>query len=83
MTTALIIFAHQLFKKNPTLDENPNRVMFTEESLLLGDPSYPERYHKQKLWLHRTTIKRFAEHLAGDGMTSPISIIARTSGCSI
>lgn len=42
----------------------PATVVLFEDPLFFGDPQYPARFHKQKLWLHRATMRRFARHLA-------------------
>lgn len=33
--------------------------MLIEDSLFFGDARYPLQFHKQKLWLHRATMKRY------------------------
>lgn len=38
-----------------------------EDPLFFGDRQYPMRFHKQKLWLHRTSMTRFAERLREEG----------------
>ena len=67
MTTALLIFPHQLFATHPGLAEQPDRVVLIEDPLFFGDRQYPLRFHKQKLWLHRASMKRYASHLEGEG----------------
>ena len=69
MTTALLIFPHQLFAAHPGLAEQPDRVVLIEDPLFFGDRQYPLRFHKQKLWLHRASMKRYADHLANEGET--------------
>ena len=34
-----------------------------EDSLFFGDSRYPIGFHKQKLWLHRATMKQFEQSL--------------------
>ena len=41
--------------------------MILEDSLFFGDKRYPARFHKQKLWLHRATMKRYAQYLESQG----------------
>ena len=55
----LLIFPHQLFQKHPGLNPRPQHVALIEDSLFFGDPVYPAKFHKQKLWLHRATMKRY------------------------
>jgi deoxyribodipyrimidine photolyase-related protein len=38
-----------------------------EDSLFFGDPHYPAKFHKQKLWLHRATMKRYQDWLESEG----------------
>ncbi len=61
MTTAALIFPHQLFENHPALPEAD--VVF-----LVEDPLFFRQYafHKQKLMLHRATMKRFAEDVVPD-----------------
>ena len=59
MTTALLIFPNQLFRSHPGFDEDPDRVVMIEDSLFFNDPQYPAKYHKQRLWLHRTSMARY------------------------
>lgn len=40
------------------------KVVLFEDPLFFGDPAYPARLHKQKLWLHRATMAAYAERLA-------------------
>ncbi len=63
----LLIFPHQLFAKHPGLKLDPDQVVFLEDSLFFGDARYPAQFHKQKLWLHRATMKRFADRLKDKG----------------
>ncbi|MGB7347216.1 MAG: cryptochrome/photolyase family protein [Pirellulaceae bacterium] len=55
----LLIFPHQLFEKHPGLSLEPSRIILLEDSLFFGDTQYPMQFHKQKLWLHRATMKRY------------------------
>ena len=65
MTKALLIFPHQLFAHHPGLDKRPDRILLIEDNLFFGDRQYPMAFHKQKLWLHRASMTRYAERLAG------------------
>ncbi len=55
----LLIFPHQLFAQHPGLPLKPSRVVLIEDSLFFGDAHHPLRFHKQKLWLHRASMKRY------------------------
>jgi (6-4)DNA photolyase len=58
MTRAALIYPHQLFADHPAL-AGATRAVMIEEPLLFTQ--YP--FHRQKLILHRATMKRFAEDL--------------------
>ncbi|MEO8269551.1 MAG: cryptochrome/photolyase family protein, partial [Aureliella sp.] len=64
----LLIFPNQLFGSHPGLKLKPSRVVLIEDSLYFGDPRYPMKFHKQKLWLHRTTMKRYEKMLQAKGI---------------
>ena len=64
----LLIFPHQLFADHPGFKLNPSRVVLIEDSLFFGDVGYPMKFHKQKLWLHRATMKRYEKMLNSKGM---------------
>ncbi|MGB1699896.1 MAG: cryptochrome/photolyase family protein, partial [Nannocystaceae bacterium] len=43
------------------------RVALVEDSLFFGDRHHPARFHRQKLWFHRATMKRYAKTLEDRG----------------
>ncbi|WP_419189723.1 cryptochrome/photolyase family protein [Stieleria marina] len=63
----LLIFPNQLFADHPGLQLNPSAVILLEDSLFFGDKRYPMQFHKQKLWLHRATMKRYESSLNDRG----------------
>lgn len=63
----LLILPNQLFKKHPGLRKKPDKVILLEDSLFFGDERYPARFHQQKLWLHRATMKRYEADLGEQG----------------
>jgi deoxyribodipyrimidine photolyase-related protein len=67
MTRALIIWPHQLFDNHPGLGEDAERITLFEDPLFFGDPRYPMRFHKQKLWLHRASMAHFRKRLEDGG----------------
>ncbi|MEO0633053.1 MAG: cryptochrome/photolyase family protein [Pseudomonadota bacterium] len=73
MTTALLILPNQLFDPHPGLDEDPKRVVLFEDPLFFGDAQYPATFHKQKLWLHRASMARFAKSLENQDIDVEIS----------
>ena len=64
----LLVFPHQLFADHQGLKLNPSRVVLIEDSLFFGDSQYPMKFHKQKLWLHRATMKRYEKMLQEKGV---------------
>ncbi len=58
-----LIFPHHLFEKNPVLDE-VDEVVLLEEQLFFGVDEYVNmKMHKQKLVLHRATMKFYENFL--------------------
>ncbi|MEM5518776.1 cryptochrome/photolyase family protein [Henriciella sp. AS95] len=78
MSTALLIFPHQLFDHHPGLDKRPRRICLIEDTLFFGDRQYPMRFHKQKLWLHRASMMRYAKRL--ERLTPQFEYIRYTPG---
>lgn len=66
-TLILLVFPNQLYRKHPGLKLNPKRVVLLEDSLFFADPQYPAQFHKQKLWLHRASMKRYQAELEDQG----------------
>jgi deoxyribodipyrimidine photolyase-related protein len=66
----LLIFPHQLFAAHPGLALAPTLTILLEDSLFFGDPEYPVMFHKQKLWLHRATMKRYESELQERGFAT-------------
>ena len=63
----LLIFPHQLFVDHPGFEYEIESVALIEDSLFFGDDQYPLNFHKQKLWLHRATMKRYQQYLEKKG----------------
>lgn len=62
MKTALLLYPNQLF--NVGLLPRVDRVYLVEEPLFFGtDKEHPMRFHKQKLVLHRASMRRYAEEI--------------------
>ena len=66
----LLIFPHQLFARHPGLELKPELTILLEDSLFFGDPEYPVKFHKQKLWLHRASMKRYESDLQARGFAT-------------
>ena len=64
----LIIFPHQLFRDHPGLIEDLDRVVLIEDGLFFGDHRHPVTFHKQKLWMHRASMKRYESTLKASGV---------------
>jgi deoxyribodipyrimidine photolyase-related protein len=67
MSSATLIFPHQLFAEHPALA--PGRPVFlAEDPLVFGnDRHHPVAFHKQKLVLHRASVRAYAGELRGLG----------------
>lgn len=65
---AVIILPNQLFAKHPALQTSPDHVVLFEDPLFFGDPQYPARMHRQKLWLHRASMGRYHQTLRREGL---------------
>lgn len=60
-----LVLPHQLFEQHPALEKS-RPVFLVEDTLFFGDPhASPGRFHKQKILLHRASMKAFAERLEG------------------
>ena len=77
---SLLVFPHQLFAEHPGLAEEPTQIYLIEDSLFFGDTEHPARFHKQKLWLHRASMKRFETRLRKAGHT--VTYIEHAPGSS-
>lgn len=66
----LLIFPHQLFADHPGFQYELDGVALIEDSLFFGDYRYPLNFHKQKLWLHRATMKRYQQRLEKKGIAT-------------
>lgn len=65
----LLIYPHQLFRQHPGFESRPRRVLMIEDDLFFGDHVYPVGFHKQKLWLHRSSMKRYQAWLESRGLS--------------
>ncbi|MEM9017496.1 MAG: cryptochrome/photolyase family protein, partial [Verrucomicrobiota bacterium] len=62
-----LVFPHQLFTSHPALEKS-RPVALVEDTLFFGDPhASPGRFHRQKIVLHRASMKAYCAHLAGLG----------------
>ncbi len=59
----LLVFPHQLFKNHQGLKLGCDGVSLIEDDLFFGDLKYPAIFHKQKLWLHRASMKKYEKFL--------------------
>ncbi len=65
-TSAVLIYPHQLYEKHPAIHKDHLHLLI-EDLLYFKDSRYPMRYHKQKLMLHRASMKRYADEVLGAG----------------
>lgn len=63
----LLILPNQLYLQHPGLKLKPSSIVLLEDSLFFGDPRCTKNFHKQKLWLHRATMKRYEAKLQDEG----------------
>ena len=68
MNTAVLILPHQLFDPHPALDRKA-RVYVLEAPRFFSDSEVPLRFHRQKLALHRASLKAYQERLTRRGHT--------------
>ena len=61
----LLVFPHQLFRPHPGL-EGLSHVAIVEDSLFFGDVHHPMSPHKQKLWLHRASMRKYEAWLQSE-----------------
>lgn len=64
---ATLIFPHQLFKDHPAISSN-KKCFLIEGSLFFDDEEFPLKFHKQKLILHRASMKYYEEFLGEKGV---------------
>ena len=64
--SAVLIYPHQLYKNHPAIHKDRLHIL-VEDLLYFRDSRYPMRYHKQKLMLHRASMKRYADEVLGAG----------------
>ena len=69
-----LVFPHQLFKEHPAVTARP--VYLIEETLFFNQYNF----HKQKLVLHRATMKMYAEWLENKSIT--VHYIEAADACS-
>lgn len=72
MSSATVLLPNQLFADHPGLSDTPDKVVLFEDPLFFGDPQYPAKMHKQKLWLHRASMARYHQSLLAEGINSTI-----------
>ena len=63
---ASLIYPHQLYADNPVIYKGRLHILI-EDILYFGDSRYPIKFHKQKLMLHRATMKRYQDEVLGAG----------------
>ncbi|SIO27789.1 cryptochrome/photolyase family protein [Halodesulfovibrio marinisediminis] len=66
MREAAVIFPHQLFLDHPAITQG-RPVFLLEEQLMLGDYRWQRAFHRQKLMLHRASMKAYEHRLQQAG----------------
>jgi deoxyribodipyrimidine photolyase-related protein len=67
MTSATLIFPHQLFENHPAIADG-RAIYLSEDPLMFGnDAHYPLAFHKQKLVLHRASMQAYTDVLCDLG----------------
>lgn len=67
MTGITLIYPHQLFARHPAIKKG-RAIWLIEDPLFFGnDPYWPAAMHKQKLILHRASMKAYAAELEAAG----------------
>ena len=60
----ILIFPHQLFRNHPLIRSNgQHKICLVEDALFFGDYINTCSFHKQKLWLHRASMKNYENDL--------------------
>jgi deoxyribodipyrimidine photolyase-related protein len=62
-----LVFPHQLFKDISKLKKY-DKIILLEDSLFFYDSKYPIKFHKQKLILHRASLKAYQKYLTDHGL---------------
>ncbi len=62
MKIAALVFPHQLYLDQAAV-EAADSVIIVEDPLFFGDSKYPLAFHKQKLLLHRVTMRKYTASL--------------------
>ena len=65
--SAALVFPHHLMKFHPAA-EKTSRFILVEEQLFFGDPVFRLNFHKNKLVLHRASMRYYRDRLEGGGM---------------
>ena len=58
-------------------------MILFEDPLFFGDPHYPARMHRQKLWLHRASMARYRQELESRGFEAGIFPYERNTGACL
>ncbi|MEM9365791.1 MAG: cryptochrome/photolyase family protein [Planctomycetota bacterium] len=58
---------NQLFETHPGFQREIQRVVLLEDSLFIGDHHHPANFCKQKLWLHRASMKQYEKRCREQG----------------
>ncbi len=77
MTSATLVFPHQLFENHPGIASG-RPIYLAEDPLIFGnDKRYSVSFHKQKLVLHRASMQAYTDELRGLG--HKVSLVPHTA----
>ena len=62
-----IVFPHHLLEDHPAAGKTSGFIL-VEDQLFFGDPVFGLRFHKNKLVLHRASMRYYHDHLKSRGL---------------
>ncbi len=62
MKEVTLIYPHQLYDPHPALAKDHLHILI-EDPHFFGDPANPVKFHKQKLMLHRASMRYYAREV--------------------
>ncbi|MFB2623382.1 cryptochrome/photolyase family protein [Methanothermobacter marburgensis] len=62
-----VVFPHHLMENHPAAEKTSDFIV-VEDQLFFGDPVFNLRFHKNKLLLHRASMRYYYDHLKSRGL---------------
>ncbi|MCH2164438.1 MAG: cryptochrome/photolyase family protein [Marinovum sp.] len=72
VSTVLLILPNQLFDPHPGFKHGADRIVLFEDPLFFQDAQYEARFHRQKLWLHRSSMARYLNVLRSRNVAAEV-----------